>query len=244
MNAMVLAAGLGTRLGSMGRTVPKVLIDIGGRPLLERHVEYLQRHGIYRVVINVHHLAARIESFVQSYDGPLEVVCVYEERLLGTAGGVRNALEHLEPGPFVVVYGDVLVEESLDMMLEFHREKGAVATLAVHEADSAVGKGTVEVQENGRVTRFAEKDSRHDGPALINSGIYVLESELVASLDRGAFSDFGEDVFPHALASGLPIFAYRLSRPVIDIGTQEGLSLARSSVTPCTAVGEDRAAEA
>jgi mannose-1-phosphate guanylyltransferase len=242
MNAMILAAGLGTRLGSMGRAVPKVLIDIGGRPLLERNLDYLQRQGISRVVINVHHLATRIESFVQSYEGPLEVVCVFEERLLGTAGGVRNALRHLEPGPFVVLYGDVLVEEQLGSLLEFHRAAGSLATLAVHEADSAEGKGILEIEPTGRVTRFVEKGQQNTGRALINSGMYVLESDLLSSVAPGAVCDFGEDVFPQALARGLPIFAFRLRSPVIDIGTPEGLSLARSSVSMRSARGEGAAA--
>jgi mannose-1-phosphate guanylyltransferase/phosphomannomutase len=230
MNAMILAAGLGTRLGDMGRDIPKVLIDIGGRPLLERHLEYLERLGIRRVVINLYHLAGQVEAFVRSYAGQLEVVCVREDRLLGTAGGVRNAVQLLEPGPFVVLYGDVLVLEPLGSMLVFHRTNGGCATLAVHRADSAAGKGIVEVQQTGRVTGFAEKERRAAGPVLINSGIYVLESDLLARVSPGVFSDFGADVFPTALASGLPIYAYELSAPVIDIGTHDGLSLARSGV--------------
>jgi mannose-1-phosphate guanylyltransferase len=230
MNAMILAAGLGTRLGSIGRATPKVLIDIGGRPLLDRNLDYLRRQGISRVVINVHHLAPIVESFIESYEGPLELVCVFEERLLGTAGGVRNALGHLEPGPFVVLYGDVLVEDQLDALVEFHRINQAIATLAVHEADSAEGKGIVEIDETGRVGSFVEKGQRGAGRALINSGIYVLESKLIEPLAPDATCDFGEDVFPKVLASGVPIFAYRLRTPVIDIGTPEGLTLARSRV--------------
>jgi NDP-sugar pyrophosphorylase family protein len=92
------------------------------------------------------------------------------------------------------------------------------------------------------VTGFVEKKQRSSGRALINSGVYVLESELLASVAPGAVCDFGEDVFPHALASGLPIFAFRLGSPVIDIGTPEGLSLARSRVTMGSAVGDISAA--
>lgn len=226
---MVLAAGLGTRLGSLGREVPKVLLEIGEEPLLARHLDYLDRLGITRVVINAHHLAGRIRSFAHAYEGPLDIVCVVEEQLLGTAGGVRNALPHLQPGPFVVLYGDVLIEEPIDPMLELHQKSNAIATLAVHEADTAVGKGVVEIDATGRVMRFAEKDPETTGPALINSGVYVLESDLVAMLPRGEPSDFGRDVFPAALRSGSPLFAHRLAAPVVDVGTLEGLALARAS---------------
>ena len=230
VNAMVLAAGLGTRLGVVGRETPKVLIDIGGAPLLARHFSYLEVEGFDRVVINAHHLAPRIQSFVEAYDGPLEVICVLEEELLGTAGGVRNALDLLEPSPFLVLYGDVLLRESTQAMVEFHREREAVATLAVHDADSAEGKGVVHVDASGRVTTFAEKKRRSVGPALINSGVYIIESDIVAALEPGEVSDFGMDVFPAALSEGWPLFAYRLRCPVIDIGTTEGLALARSAV--------------
>jgi NDP-sugar pyrophosphorylase family protein len=242
MNAMVLAAGLGTRLGDIGRVEPKALIDIGGRPLLERHLEFLQRQGIGRVVINAHHLAPRIESFVRDYAGGLEIVCLVEEHLLGTAGAVRNALSHLEPAPFIVLYGDVLVDEPLAPLLELHEEREAVATIALYEADSAEGKGLVEVDANGRVTRFVEKSWSAAGPALINAGVYVMESALVASLAPGIAYDFGHDVFPAAVADGAPVYAGRLRSPVIDVGTPEGLAHARAAVQsspPADGVGAD-----
>src|SRR5947207_283090 len=236
MKAMILAAGLGTRLGGLGRRLPKVLVDVGGMPLLARHLAYLQEQGVRRVVINAHHRAEYIQSFVHEYDGPLEVVCLVEQRLLGTAGAVRNALPLLEPGPFVVLYGDVCIDEPLDGMVDAHRANGAVATVAVHEAESAEGKGVVEVDEGGRVERFAEKQSRAAGPVLINSGVYVLESDIVALLAPDVPSDFGHDVFPKAVDQGLAVFAWRLSSPVIDIGTPQGLSLARANARPCSDV--------
>ncbi len=234
MNAMILAAGLGTRLGDLGRTLPKVLVEIGNRPLLERHLSYLERQGIRRVVINTHHHAERIESFVERYDGPLEVISLFEERLLGTAGGVRNALRWLEPGPFLVVYGDVFIDEPIDSILECHQSSRAIATLAVHEADASEGKGVVEVAPTGRVTGFKEKELRGPGRVLVNSGIYVLESSIMTLVPPGEEADFGRDVFPRALERGLSIYAAPLGSPVIDIGTPEGLSLARSRVGAST----------
>ena len=231
MKAIVLAAGHGTRLGALGRSIPKVLVPIGGRPLLERQLEYLEREGVSRVVINAHHLASQITSFAARYRGPLQLSCIVEESLLGTAGGVRNALGQLGPGPFLVLYGDVIVDVQLAPLLEFHRRRGAIATLVVHEAESAVGKGVVRVGSHRRVADFEEKTHRETGPALINSGVYVIEPELVASLPAGSAADFGDDVFPRALARGLPIFSYPISAEVIDIGTPDGLALADAAVS-------------
>src|SRR2546421_11150208 len=105
MNAMVLAAGRGTRLGTLGRRIAQVLVDVGGEPLLARQLRYLAREDATRVVVNAHHLAEQIQAFVAAYEGSLELVYVYEQRLLGTAGGVRNALSLLGTEPFVVLYG-------------------------------------------------------------------------------------------------------------------------------------------
>jgi NDP-sugar pyrophosphorylase family protein len=229
MNAMILAAGLGTRLGGLGRTVPKALIDIGGKPLLERHLEYLELQGVSGVAINAHHRSEQIVGFAEHYSGPLDIVVVIEDTLLGTAGGVRNALAHLEPGPFIVLYGDVVVDQPLDAMLALHRDRGAVATLAVHHSESAEGKGVVVVDDVDRVTRFAEKQTSARGPALINSGLYILETDLVAPLVPGVATDFGADVLPGAVDAGLPVMAFRLASAVIDIGTPDGLAQARAA---------------
>jgi NDP-sugar pyrophosphorylase family protein len=230
MNAMILAAGRGTRLGSLGRRLPKVLVPIGDRPLLARQLEYLAREGFSRVVINAHHLATEIVSFAASYRGPLEVSVVVEEALLGTAGGVRNALGLLGRGHFLVLYGDVVIDEPLRPIVEAHRRSEAVATLVVHEAASAEGKGVVRMDSSGWVTAFEEKKNTHLGPALVSSGVYVIRQELVESLPAGSMIDFGEDVFPQALEQGQRIFSYRIPSPVIDIGTPSGLSQARATV--------------
>lgn len=234
---MILAAGRGTRLGGLGQSIPKVLIDIGGAPLLERHLRYLEEQGIRRVVINTHHRAESIRQFVEQYTGHLEIILTYEEQLLGTAGGVRNALPYLEPGPFLVLYGDILIDQPVKSLLECHRKRNARATLAVHEAESSVGKGVVEVDPSGRVTKFTEKATRKSGRALINSGLYILNTDLVAELWPGVPRDFGHDVFPSAVDRGVAIFAVRLAWPVIDIGTPDGLYLARSHVESRTQTG-------
>lgn len=224
---MILAAGRGTRLGSLGRRVPKALVPVGGRPLLARHLESLEREGIERVVVNAHHLADQVSEFLGAYTGPLEVVCIIEPQLFGTAGSVRRALAHLAPGPFLVVYGDVLVNDPLGPLLEAHRRQRGVATIGVHEATSAEGKGVVEVDANGQVTRFVEKGAASEGHVLINSGVYVVEAALVASLPVDVTLDFGHEVFPTAVDRGDRIVAHRFAHAVIDVGTAAGLALAR-----------------
>jgi NDP-sugar pyrophosphorylase family protein len=222
---MILAAGRGTRLGDLGRKIPKVLLEVGGEPLLGRHLRYLEREGIRRVVVNAHHLGDDVRRFAGGYRGSLEVRVVAEPVLLGTAGGVRNALPHLGTGPFVVLYGDVLIDVPLGPIVAAHRAARASLTLTVYASGSTVGKGVVDVDGQGRVVAFAEK--RTAGPGLVNAGLYVVERSFVAGLRPGEALDFGHDVLPQAVAGGEQVFAYRLPEPVIDIGTPETLARVR-----------------
>jgi NDP-sugar pyrophosphorylase family protein len=228
VSAMILAAGRGTRLGPVGREMPKVLLEIGGEPLLVRHLRYLEREGVERVVLNAHHLAEQVRVFVDGYRGTLELALVVEPELRGTAGSVRSALPSLGRDPFVVLYGDVLIDEPLAPIFEAHRSNAAVATLTVYEAPSTLGKGVVDVGADGRVCGFREKQQERSG--LVNAGLYVLEHDFVAGLPDHIPLDFGDDVLPSAVARGEAVFAYKLGAAVIDVGTPEALSLARKAV--------------
>lgn len=224
---MVLGAGRGTRLGALGRTVPKVLVEVAGKPLLERQVEYLASHGVQCVVVNAHHLGEAIEAWARDYKGDAEVVVVHERELLGTAGGVRNALDRLGDDAFYVLYGDVVVDHPLADLATEHRDTGATATVTVYETSDVEGKGTVETDPDGWVQAFREKEPGIPIPALVNAGLYLLEPELIADLPVGIESDFGHDVFPAALDRRVRIRAHRLAEPVIDMGTPDGLARAR-----------------
>jgi mannose-1-phosphate guanylyltransferase len=226
--AMILGAGCGTRLARIGLSVPKVLVQVGGRPLLESQIEYLGREGIERVVVNAHHRAEAIESFARAYDGAVELTVVTEAKLLGTAGGVRNALDILGDDSFFVLYGDVIFDEPLASIADVHRTRRADATLTVYESDTVEAKGTVIVDEEGWVTRFAEKQAPAGPPAFINAGLYLLEPAFVADLPAGVECDFGHDVFPAAVVRGSRMLTYSLPEPVIDVGTPEDLARARA----------------
>src|SRR6266516_5118415 len=164
--AMILAAGRGTRLGEVGTHTPKVLMDVGGEPLLARHLRYLESEGVGHVVLNAHHCVDQVEAFLETYDGPLRLTLLVEPILLGTAGGVRNALPQLGADPFLVLYGDVLVDEPLLPLFTTHFRRAAASTLAVYQAASSTGKGVVVLREGWRVEQFVEKG--REGPGLVN----------------------------------------------------------------------------
>jgi mannose-1-phosphate guanylyltransferase len=224
-SVLILAAGKGTRLGDLGRQLPKVLLPIGGRPLLDMHLEHLEREGVERVVINAHHLSDQLSEHLARYHGPIEVEMLFEPTLLGTAGAAVNGLDRLGER-FVVIYGDVMLFEPLGPILGTHSRSGAVATLAVYPSDNTRAKGVVEVDSSGKVKRFVEQDPARTGPGLVNAGLYVVERELLADRPRHTFLDFGHDVFPAALTEGHHLQTH-LIQPVLDIGTPEALASAQ-----------------
>jgi NDP-sugar pyrophosphorylase family protein len=228
MNAMVLAAGRGTRLGELGQAIPKVLVEVGDEPLLARQIRYLKDGGIKRIVINAHHLADQIESFVAAHPQSSDIEVIFEAQLLGTAGGVRNALHLLGEEAFVVLYGDVIVDEPLASVSETHRHAEATATLTLYRTKDVEGKGTVQIAPDGTVSAFREKaTSSVEENAYVNAGLYIVDPRIVEDLPAAVPMDFGHDVFPAALAKGQTLAGHILAAPVIDMGTPAMLELAR-----------------
>ena len=232
MQVMLLAAGKGTRLGELGRQTPKVLVEIGGRPLLARQLDYLAREGAGRVVINAHWLADQIVDFVDKRELPCKVEVVVEPELLGTAGGLRNALPHFEcHEPIVVLNGDTLIDAPLERIVGEHIESAAEATICASWLDDCTGKGVITVDPEGCVTAFEEKPAL-PRPGLASAGLYVIERELAALIPHGVFADLAMDLFPLALDLDLHLRVEPLEGSFADIGTPEALDEARSEIAP------------
>lgn len=231
MNAMILAAGHGTRLGELGRRVPKVLVEIGGEPLLARQIRYLKAGGIDRVVINAYHLAERIEDFVTAHPRSSYIHVIREPQLLGTAGGTRNALDLLGSSAFAVLYGDVIIDEPIAAVQDTHLKSQAAATLTVYRTPSVEGKGTVAFAPDGTVESFHEKTAAaSDTELYVNAGLYIIDPGLLREYPAATPLDFGHDVFPDALAKGHKLTAHLLREPVIDMGTLAMLDVARNKL--------------
>jgi mannose-1-phosphate guanylyltransferase len=230
MQAMILAAGRGTRLGELGRKTPKVLVEIGGKPLLARQLTYLAEAGVERVVINAHHLADQIVEFVAQRKHPIPVEVSVEPELLGTAGGVRAALDRFDAAsPIIVIYGDTIVDAPLRGLVQAHSAAGADATIAVNWLEDTHGKGVVEVDEDGWIVRFVEKPPQ-PRPGLANAGVYVVERELVEMAPEGRFYDFAIDLFPAALTAGRRLRAEQIGVTAADIGTPDALARAQAAL--------------
>jgi mannose-1-phosphate guanylyltransferase/phosphomannomutase len=229
MKAFILAAGLGTRLRSLGLDVPKVMVPIGGKPLLEHHLELFKRQGIREFIVNLHYLPEKITSYFG--DGSkfgVSITYSHEPELLGTAGAVKKMEAELRGGAFVVFYGDNLVQVDLGPLLEFHCARQAEATVALFASPEPWTGGVVETDSNGRVLRFVEKpDGKQVSTNLISAGILVLQPQVLDVIPAGQFCDFGRDVFPKLLAEHRPVYAIEPKAYIQDVGTPERLAKAQ-----------------
>ena len=222
MKALILAAGLGTRLGALTRHTPKPMLPVGGRPLLEHIIELLRAHGITEIALNLHHKPdAILDHFGSGEAWGVRLRYSYEAELLGSAGTALRHLAWFYPEPFLVYYGDVYSDASLSDMMQRHLFSGAAATIAVHQVPDPARCGVVEFDKNGRVRSFVEKPPADRVISnWANSGIYVLNPEVLHFV-TGIPSDLGFDVFPRLLDAGQMIQVYQLTGTLIDIGTPE-----------------------
>ena len=229
MKAFILAAGLGTRLRSLGLDLPKVMVPVGGKPLLEHHIELFKRQGIREFIVNLHYLPEKITGYFG--DGAkfgVKIVYSHEPELLGTAGAVKKMEQELHEGAFIVFYGDNLVNVEFAPLLEFHRAHKALATVALFESSEPWTGGVVETDASGRVLRFVEKpDPKQVSTNLISAGIFVIEPQALEEIPAGQFYDFGKQVFPKLLTKGLPVYAMKPDAYIQDVGMPERLDKAQ-----------------
>jgi mannose-1-phosphate guanylyltransferase/phosphomannomutase len=219
MKAVVMAGGEGTRLRPLTSNQPKPMVPIVGKPCMEHIVELLRRHGLNDVVVTLAFLPQAIRGYFG--DGEtLDVNIEYsvEETPAGTAGSVRLAGRALED-TFLVISGDALCDIDLGALIDFHREQGAAATIGLKSVENPLEFGIVVTDEDGRVERFLEKPSWGQVFSdTINTGIYVLEPEVLRHVPADRPFDFSKELFPLLLEMGRPIYGFVCDGYWQDIG--------------------------
>jgi mannose-1-phosphate guanylyltransferase len=201
MKAMALAAGKGTRLFPLTGEIPKPMAPVVDTPIIEHIFGLLARHGIDEVNVNVYYLAdALLAAYGEtSSSNGMTINLCREDELKGTAGGVKR-LESRFDDTFVIVSGDALTDVDLGELIAFHKEKGALATIALHRVYDTSEFGVVDVDEDGNILGFQEKPAPEEAiSTLANTGIYVLEPRALEYVPEDAFFDFAKDVFPRYL---------------------------------------------
>ena len=233
MKAMILAAGKGTRVRPITHTIPKPMIPILQKPVMEFLLELLRQHGFTEVMVNVSHLAEEIENYFR--DGQrfgVEIAYSFEGRIedgeligdaLGSAGGLKKIqnFQNFFDDTFVVLCGDALIDLNLSEAVRRHRQKGALATLITKRVprEKVSSYGVVVTDDDGRVKAFQEKPAVEDALSdEINSGIYLFEPEIFEHIPDGVPFDIGSQLFPKLVAEGLPFYALPMDFEWVDIG--------------------------
>jgi NDP-sugar pyrophosphorylase family protein len=228
--AMILAAGRGTRLAPLTNTVPKPLLPVAGRPLLEHLLEFLIAGGIRDVVINLHHLGHLIQDHLG--DGSrlgIRIRYSFEDTILDTGGGIKHAEPLLAGEPFVVVNGDSLLELRLDEIIAHHRARGGVATIAVRPDPEAARYGLVELDATDHVRRISGLPPTVDaGPlrGFMFPGLHVFEPEVFSWMEPGLAYGVMKVTYPRLLSAGRPVVGFLTNARWVNIDTPAALERA------------------
>jgi len=214
-----MAGGEGTRLRPLTSNQPKPMVPIVGKPCMEHILELLRRHGFEDVVVTLAFLPQAIRSYFGTGDTlGLNIEYSVEELPLGTAGSVGLARDALDE-TFLVISGDALCDVDLGALVAFHKEKGAAATIGLKSVDNPLEFGIVVTDDDGRIERFLEKPSWGQVFSdTINTGIYVLEPEVLKHVPTDGAYDFSKQLFPLLLDMGRPLYGYVMDGYWQDIG--------------------------
>jgi mannose-1-phosphate guanylyltransferase len=229
VRALLLAGGLGTRLRPLTETVPKCLIEVGGRPLLDYWIDALEAAGIDHALINTHYLPDPVRAFIAQTNRTRRVTLeeAFEPELLGSAGTVTaNHSWGADAETVVVIYADNLSDIDLTALVDFHRHHPDPMTMALFRAPVPKNCGIATLDDDARVTAFVEKpeDPTSD---LANAGIYVLDRSAWDEIAAMQAFDFGFDVIPQFVGRMRGYVHHGYLR---DIGTHESLAQARQDI--------------
>ncbi len=215
MRAMVLAAGLGTRLRPLTNEITKPMVPVLDRPVMAHILDLLEHHGFEDVIANLHYFP---ESIKQYFGERLSYR--FEPELLGTAGGVRGCADFFGDDSFVVISGDALTDIDLSAFAARHRQAGGIATLAVKKVSDTREYGVVLHDRDGRITGFQEKPSPEEALSdLGNCGIYIFSPKIFDYFPDRPFVDWAQDVFPTLLENDIPFHIHEVREYWNDVGS-------------------------
>lgn len=217
-----MAGGFGTRLRPLTNNLPKPMVPVCNIPMMEHIVHLLKQHSITDIVSLLYFQPEKITShFGNGSQFGISMKYVEAAADYGTAGSVKNAQEHLGER-FIIISGDVLTDFDISAALRYHEEKGAKATIVLTKAENPLQFGIVMTNEEGRITRFLEKPTWGEVFSdTINTGIYIIDPDVLDLIPYQKDFDFSKDLFPLMLRLGMPLYGYIASGYWQDIGNLE-----------------------
>jgi len=219
MKAVVMAGGAGSRLRPLTMARPKPMVPMVNKPVMAHILDLLKRHGLTDVAVTLQYMADVIQDYFG--DGSalgMNLHYFIEDVPLGTAGSVKNAQDFLDE-TFIVISGDAVTDIDLTGLIEFHKAKGALVTIALYKVPNPLEYGVVITDEEGRITQFLEKPSWGEVISdQVNTGIYVIEPRALDYFEKGKPFDFSKDLFPMLLSNGEPMYGFVVSGYWCDVG--------------------------
>jgi len=219
LKAMILAAGLGTRLRPLTNVVSKPMVRMAGRPCIEHAVRLLKKYGVAEIIVNLHYMPEIIrEHFGDGSAFGVQISYSIEKELMGTAGGFKRVEDFFGDAPALIISGDALTDINLGEFFRFHQKSKGIATLALKRVADATQYGVV-VCEKEQIVQFQEKPKQEEAISnLANTGIYLFEPEIFQYIPEGTFYDFGKQLFPELLAKGKKMCGYAMREYWCDVG--------------------------
>ena len=239
MKALVLAGGFATRLRPLSCSRPKTLFPLANQPLIDYTLQNLAEGGVDTIILSVYYMAENIVRYLGPTKYDMGILYSREQRPLGKGGGIKNAEYMLNGEPFIVINGDIITDLDLRRLISFHEEKGGLATIALYQVTDPSRYGSVELDREGRITRFVEKPEPGMAPSnLINAGIYVLEPEVLEYMPSEKRFDTEVEVFP-ILAQERKLFGFEFHGYWTDIGVPEEYLNANAAILGKMGGGKD-----
>ena len=230
MKAFLLAAGLGTRLMPLTRTMPKCLMPINGIPLLHYWMKLFEFHKITEILLNVHHLSHKIVQFCDSYVGPVKINIFHEKVLSGSLGFIINNKDFInDESEFLVCYSDNLTNINLTEMINSHSNNDF--TMGLFESPNPLTCGIVEIDDDFNIISFIEKPNKTQSN-LANAGIYVISKNIIFDLDNksSGLLNISHHLIPHLIGNN-KIKGYKIKNFLLDIGTLNNYYLSNDILT-------------
>ena len=226
--AVIMAGGKGSRLRSITNDeIPKPMVPVDGKPLLEYQVEALKEYGIKKIVMIVGHLGEKImEHFKDGKDFGVDIDYIVEKEPLGTAGAFYYLKDKTDAKDFLLVFGDVFFDIDFDRMEDFHFKNAALTTLLAHPNGHPYDSDLIQTDDNGKVIGFDSKNNVRDYwyDNMVNAGMYVINRELLELIGEPVKIDFEKDILANQVKNGANIYAYHSPEYVKDVGTVDRIN--------------------
>ena len=221
MKCIILSAGLGSRAKPLTNAVPKVMLKIGGKPLLEHQIILCRKYGIKEIAVNLHYKPRVITNYFQNGNKwGVKLNYSYEKKLLGTAGALKKLVNYWNNQPFLMLYGDNFTSIDLSKIIKFSRKKRAACHMTLFESKEPWTQGVVKTDNQGRVIEFQEKPAKAKiVSSWVDAGVSIFHPKILEYIPSGKYFDLGKNFFPLLIKKKIPIYTLKVTDYIQDIGS-------------------------